>query len=428
MVSDAHADDTAVGQTAHVAARMEQLARPGSTLLIRATLRLAEGYVEVKPLGRVPIKGLEDRIEVFELVGRGAAHARLEAAADRGLSRFVGRDHELDLIGDRMRLAREGQGQVIAVIGEPGVGKSRLVWEIAHSHRSEGWLVLQAAALPYRRATPYAPIVELVRACLGLGQQDQARGVRERVLGKLLTLDPRLAELVAPVLDLLEVPVEDAAWRALDASERRERLLGALANLFRAESRVQPLMVVVEDLHWIDSESEAVLRHLGEAIAGDRILLLVNGRPEYGAPWAEGPRALELRLGALAASGAEELLETLLGSDPGLTELKRELDARAGGNPFFIEELVWLAEAELHAGRLEAAGEAATRALRVARVQSERGNEAWALTVLADVADRRGEVEAAAQRYREAAALAGSLAMRALAVRCHQRSATGGRS
>src|SRR5262249_35105056 len=233
---------TAVGQTTHLAARMEQLAHPGSILLTPETLALAEGFVQVSPLGPVPIKGLAEPVEVFELVGAGAARTRLEVAARRGLPRFVGRDAELEQLRDALDRASQGHGQVVAVVGEPGVGKSRLVWELTHSHRVHGWLVLQSASVSYGKATAYLPVIELLRGYFAIERRDDPRKIREKVTGKVLTLAPTLAATVPALLALLDVPVEEAAWPALDPVQRRQQMLGAGKRLLLRESEVQPLV------------------------------------------------------------------------------------------------------------------------------------------------------------------------------------------
>ncbi len=190
--SDLRMDYTAVGQTTHLAARMEQLAAPGSIRLTAETLHLAEGFVQVTPLGPVPVKGLAEPVEVFELVGAGAARTRLEAAARRGLTRFVGRTAELEQLRDALDRASLGHGQVVAVIGEPGVGKSRLFWELIHSHRVHGWLVVQSASVSYGKATSYLPVIELLRGYFEIESRDDPRKIREKVTGKVLTLAPAL--------------------------------------------------------------------------------------------------------------------------------------------------------------------------------------------------------------------------------------------
>ena len=190
--SDLHMDYTAVGQTTHLAARMEQLARPGSTLLTADTLRLVEGYVQVKPLGPVPVKGLDAPIEVYEMTGAGPVRSRLHAAAARGLTRFVGRETELEQLRQAQGRAGSGHGQVVSIVGEPGVGKSRLVWEVTHSHRTHGWLIVAASSVSYGKATPYLPVIELLKSYCQIEDRDDPRRVREKVIGKLLNLDDAL--------------------------------------------------------------------------------------------------------------------------------------------------------------------------------------------------------------------------------------------
>jgi hypothetical protein len=218
--SDLRMDYSAVGQTTHLAARMEQLASPGTTLLTADTLRLAEGYVEVTPLGAMPVKGLPAPVETYQLTGAGPRRSRLSAAAARGLTRFVGRDVELEQLREALGRAAEGHGQVVAIVGEPGVGKSRLVWEVTHSHRTHGWLILEAASVSYGKATPYLPVVSLLHGYFQVGDRDEPRTIREKVTGKLLTLDRALEPALPAFLALLDVPVEDRRWEALDPASR----------------------------------------------------------------------------------------------------------------------------------------------------------------------------------------------------------------
>src|SRR6516164_9749261 len=338
--SDLSVDYTAVGQTTHLAARMEQLASPGTTLLAADTLRLVEGYVEVRPLGAMPVKGLPAPVETYELVGTGPRRSRLAAAAARGLTRFVGRDVELDQLHEALGDAASGRGQVVAIVGEPGVGKSRLVWEVTHSHRTHGWLVLQAGGVSYCKATPYLPVIDLLKGYLEIGDRDEPRPVREKVTGKLLALDRALEPELPALLALLDVPVEDRRWEILDPPKRRIRTLEALKQLLVQESQVQPLLVVFEDLHWIDAETQSALDRLVESLPTTRILLLVNYRPEYRHDWGGKTYYRQLRLDPLVPERAEELLETLLGGNAALAPLKRLLIARTEGNPFFLEESV----------------------------------------------------------------------------------------
>jgi class 3 adenylate cyclase/tetratricopeptide (TPR) repeat protein len=338
--SDLRMDYTAVGQTTHLAARMEQVAPPGAVLLAPDTLRLVEGYVQVKGLGPTAVKGLPEPVEVYELLGAGAARSRLQAAAGRGFTTFVGRDTELETLRQTLDRAGSGHGQVVALVGEPGVGKSRLVWEFTHSHRAQGWLVLAGGSVSYGKATSYLPVIDLLRRYCGIEARDDARRMREKVAGKVLMLDEALRPTLPPLLALLDVPVDDPAWQALDPPQRRSRTLEALKRLFLRESQEQPLLLVCEDLHWIDAETQAALDRLVESLAGARLLLLVNYRPEYEHAWHRKTYYRELRLDPLPPASADALLRALLGDAPGLAALKRVLIERTEGNPFFLEESV----------------------------------------------------------------------------------------
>ena len=185
-----------MGQTANLAARMEQMARPGSVLTTAETVRLAEGYVAVKSLGPVPIKGLAAPIEVFEVVGGGPARTRLEAAAQRGLTRFIGREGELGQLRQALDRARNGQAQVVGVVGEPGVGKSRLVHEFVRLHCGESCLVLETNSASYGHARPYLPVIELLKHYFKIEVRDSATSIREKVMATIMGLDATLQDAV----------------------------------------------------------------------------------------------------------------------------------------------------------------------------------------------------------------------------------------
>jgi len=350
--SDLHMDYTAVGQTTHLAARMEQMAVPGSILIAEDTLRLAEAYVQVKSLGPMPVKGLDAPVGVFEVLGAATVRSRLQAAAARGLTRFVGRQPELETLHQALAKTHAGHGQVVALVGEAGVGKSRLVWEFTHSHRTEGWLILESGSVSYGKATAYLPVIDLLKAYCQIESRDDLRKIREKVTGKLLTLDRALEPTLPALLSLLDVPVEDPQWQALDPPKRRQRTLDACKRLLLRESQVQPLLLVFEDLHWIDTETQALLDTLLESLPTARLLLLVNYRPEYQHTWGSKTYYTQLRIDPLPPESAEELLQALLGPDPGLQPLKQLLIDRTEGNPFFLEESVrTLVETKVLAGQ-----------------------------------------------------------------------------
>ncbi len=338
--SDLRMDYTAVGQTTHLAARMEQLADPGAIVITPETLALAEGYVEVKSLGPVPVKGLADPVEVYEVTGTGPTRTRLQAATRRGLTRFVGRDAELEQLRRAQQLAGDGHGQVAAIVGEAGVGKSRLVYELTHSHRLHGWLVLEAASVSYGKATSYLPVIDLLKGYFKIQNRDDLREIREKVTGKLLTLDEALKRTLPALLALLDVPVDDAAWLALDPGQRRQLTLDGVKRLLLREAREQALLLIFEDLHWIDGETQALLDSLVESLPAARLLLLVNYRPEYQHAWGGNTHYRQLRMDPLPPESADELLEALLGPDAALDPLKQLLVERTEANPLFLEESV----------------------------------------------------------------------------------------
>src|SRR6266851_5058144 len=338
--NDLHMDYSAVGQTTHLAARMEQLATPGSIRLTAATLRLVEGLVQVNALGRFPVRGLPEPVEVFELVGASAVRRRLQAAAARGLTRFVGRQQELAALQQALEQAGAGHGQVVAVVGEAGVGKSRLAYEFVHSHHTQGWSVLESASVSYGKATPYFPVIDLLKRYSHIDDHDDTRTIRAKLTGQVLTLDAALQDVIPALLALLDALPDDSPFRQLDPAQRRQRTLTALKRVLLRESQVQPLLLVFEDLHWLDTETQALLDSLVESLPTARLLLLVNYRPEYQHAWGSKTYYMQLRLDPLPPGSAEEFLHALLGDDPSLEPLTHLLIARTEGNPFFLEESV----------------------------------------------------------------------------------------
>jgi class 3 adenylate cyclase/tetratricopeptide (TPR) repeat protein len=338
--SDLHMDYTAVGQTTHLAARMEQLADPGTTLLTRETLALAEGFVQVTSLGPMAVKGLPGPIEVHELVGTSGMRSRLQAAATRGLSPFVGRDAELGQLLRAVDQVRRGHGQVAAIVGEPGVGKSRLTFELTHSDHAQGWLVLEAGASSHDKATSYLPVSTLLRTYLKLGERDTYEGMRATITARLSVLG-QSSWPAAPAFEaLLGVPVENERWHGLEPRQRRQHTQEAMRQLILRESQVQPLLLVLEDLHWIDAETQAWLDGLVDGLPAARVLLLVTYRPEYQHAWGSRTYYTQLRVDPLPLEGAEHLLQALVGAGPELASLRTLLIQRTDGNPFFLEESV----------------------------------------------------------------------------------------
>ena len=240
----------------------------------------------------------------------------MQAAAARGLTRFVGRQTELAALQQALERAGAGHGQVVALVGEAGVGKSRLVYEFVHAHQTQGWRVLESASVSYGKATPYFPVLDLLRHYGHVEEHDDSRTIRAKVTGQVLTLDEALQETIPALLALLDALPADSPFLTLDPPQRRQRTLEALKRVLLRESQAQPLLLVFEDLHWIDTETQALLDRLVESLPTARLLLLVNYRPEYQHGWGSKTYYTQLRLDPLPPASADEVLQALLGTTP----------------------------------------------------------------------------------------------------------------
>jgi class 3 adenylate cyclase/tetratricopeptide (TPR) repeat protein len=339
--NDLRMDYTAVGQTTHLAARLEQLAAPGSILISSDCLRLAEGYLETKPLGPVALKGLTTPIEVHELIAATPVRTRLQAAAARGLTPFVGRRLEMETLHEALRRAAASEGQVLAVVGPAGVGKSRLLREFIHSPHTRRWLVLESKSISYGRATPYLPLIDFLKGYFKLSERDEARTVREKVTAKVILLDQPQQDWIPPVLDLLGALPEDHPFRSLEPMQRRSLTARAITDLMIAESRIQPVIMVFEDLHWNDMQTLGLLAAVITSIHQHAVLMLASYRPkEHDDKWVDQPHYRQVRVEPLAQENLSGLLDILLGKNGGLAAVKAFLVERTGGNPFFVEESV----------------------------------------------------------------------------------------
>ena len=358
--TDLNIDYSAIGHTTHLAARMQELAGPSLALMSSSTLRQVEGFVQVQHLGPVRAKGVSQPVEAYSLIGATTARTRIQAGASRGLTPLVGRDAEIDIFNKLVKRTSAGRGQIMAMIGEPGIGKSRLVHEFTRHQLPPGWLVLEAASVSYGKATPYFPLIEMLRRYFGIGTGEGSEDIQSRVAIHILELDNTLKDAIPPILSLLgaltdeQTTARDRDWltkmpeisdiirhfNSMDPQQRRRHTLDSLKRICIRESRRQDLLLVFEDLHWIDHETQAFLDLLVDSLPMTRLFLLVNYRPEYNHLWSEKSYYTQLRVDPLQTSSAEELLSKLLGNNPDLTALKHLLVKRTDGNPFFAEESV----------------------------------------------------------------------------------------
>jgi class 3 adenylate cyclase/tetratricopeptide (TPR) repeat protein len=337
--SELHTNYSAHGETIHLAARMEQMAIPGTVLISSKTFRLAEGYVVTQSLGPMFVKGLAVPVVAYELLG-AVAVSRLQALAGRGLTRFVGREHEMDQLRQALDRAYAGHGQVLALVGEPGVGKSRMLQEFLQSVTTNGWRILEARAVSYGAAASYLPVTEFLKSYFQLATSDEPLAIREKVTSKLLSLDQALLSTLPALLTLLGLPPDDSQPSVSDPPQRRQRTLDAVKRLLFRASEEQPLLLVLEDLHSIDPETQVLIDGIVDGLPAARILLLVSCRPEYRHDWAGKTYYTQVRVDPLIPGFAAEMLNALIGSDVGLEPLKHLLIEKTGGTPFFLEESV----------------------------------------------------------------------------------------
>jgi class 3 adenylate cyclase/tetratricopeptide (TPR) repeat protein len=374
---------TAIGHTVGLAQRMEALAEPGKAYLTEDTAKLAQGFFELKDLGEFEIKGASRPVRVFELAGVGSARSRLDLSRERGFSRFVGRDEEMATLAEGLARAKAGEGAAIGIVAEPGIGKSRLCHEFAEKARAEGVEVFESQAQSHGREIPYMPVLQMLRAYFGIADGDPERIVREKIAGRALLLDSAFADDLPLLFDFLGVPDPDRPLPQLSPEARHRALRTVVCHLVQAPQRRDPIVIVVEDLHWIDEASEGLLGDLLGSVEGTPTLAIVNFRPEYESCWSPPPEYRQIALAPLGPENTRELLRDLAGEGPSLDGLGEAIHERTAGNPFFIEEIVRdLAES----GHLE--GERGD--YRLVRPVEEVGVPTTVQTILAARIDRLG--------------------------------------
>lgn len=331
--SDLQMTFSAVGQTVHLASRMEQLAKPGTILTTRETVNLVGPRAVVRPLGPVRVKGLAEPVEAYVVAGAPAA-----GFTSRLRSVFVGREVEMARLASALQSAQKGTGQLVILAGEPGIGKTRLLNEFLDLCQAKGCLVLHAAAIPYGRAIGYRVGTDLLRQFFGVDTGEAPQIIRDKVSTKTLALDPMLGNALPALFWQLGV-LDDGAFLSLDTQTRCQQALETNLRLIRREAKRQPLVLALDNLQWIESEAEQALEFLANDVPKST-LIVVTHRPEYYARWFDHPQAIRVRIHALPPASANALLDDVLGNNPSVESLKKLLIDRAGGNPLFLEECV----------------------------------------------------------------------------------------
>ena len=334
-----HTEYTSIGHSTSLGARMQPLAPVGSIAATDTTRKLCEGYFTFKSLGPTLVKGVSEPIEVYEVTGLGPLRTRLQRAATRGLTKFVGREREMEALRYALEQSKTGHGQIVAAIAEPGVGKSRLFYEFKAVSQS-GCMVLETFSVSHGKASAYLPVIDLLHGYFEIIPEDGERKRREKIAGKIAILDRTLENTLPYLFGLLGIVEGEDPLAQMDGQVKKRRTLEAIKRMVLRESLNQPLIVIFEDLHWIDGETQALLNLLADGIANARVLLMVNYRPEYNHEWGNRTYYTQLRLDPLRKENADEMLSALLGDAVELVPLKRTIVERTEGNPFFIEELV----------------------------------------------------------------------------------------
>jgi len=335
----AHMEYSPVGHAANLAARLQTVAPASGVVVSDDTRKLVEDYFELRHLGEATLKGIAEPVNVYQVVSAGPVRGHFDVAARRGLTRFVGREHEVAQIRRALELATGGHGRVVAIVAEAGAGKSRLVYEFKALLPS-GCKLLEAYSVSYGKASAWLPVLDLLRAYFGIETTDDPAARREKVRTALAALDPGLNDTLPYLWGLLGIQEIPDPLAQMDPQIRLRRTRDAIKRIIVSDSLVQPMVVIFEDLHWIDSETQALLDLVADSIGNARVLLLVNYRPEYRHQWGDKSYYSQLRLEALGRESAGEILAALLGESAELDALKHLMIERTQGNPFFIEEMV----------------------------------------------------------------------------------------
>jgi class 3 adenylate cyclase len=335
---DLKMDYTAVGDTVNLASRMQTLAEPGGILAAPDTHKMARDFFQFRPAGKLKVKGKEESIERHQLIKASGVETRIEASVLKGLTRFVGRKKEIASLKDAFDKAQSGTGQVVCIVGEAGVGKSRLLLELRRSLSHKEHIYLEGHCLHYGSAMPYIPLLDVLRSYFGIKEGDREFLIKKKMEDKVASLDGNLKTILPPLHDLLSLKVEDEAYLKLDPQRKRERTFEAVRDLLIRESQNQPLVLAIEDLHWIDRTSEEFLKYLIDHLPNSRILLLPLYRPEYCHQWASRSCYSQVRVDELPLKSSAELVTCILEDADVAPELRDLVLKRAAGNPLFMEE------------------------------------------------------------------------------------------
>jgi len=335
---DLRMDYTAIGNTTNLASRMEALANPGNILVSTSTHKLTRDFFQFESIGPISIKGLTTPQEAYQLIKTGDVATRIAASVAKGLSPFVGRKNSMSKLMGSYENAQAGRGQVVGIVGEAGVGKSRLLLEFTKLLADGEFTYLEGRCLHYGGSMSYLPILDILKSYFDIKDDDNESKISEKLKSTLDVLDEGLSAGLEPLENLLSVNVESNEFAALNPQQKREQTFEAIRDLFVSVSRDKPLIIAVEDLHWIDGTSEEFLDYLIGWLGNFKILLLLMYRQEYSHHWGNKSEYSQISLSQLSTPSSIQLIQAILTGDEIAPEIKELILARASGNPLFIEE------------------------------------------------------------------------------------------
>jgi len=353
MGGDKRQDFTVMGDTVNLASRMESSAKTGDILVTESTYRLTEGYFDFEDVGFIRVKGKDQPVQSYRLIGPRQVKTRIAASLGKGLTPFQGRTKEMTLLMDCYEQVKEGNGQVVGIMGEPGMGKSRLIREFTRSLPPEEYTCLEGGCLHYGDTIPYLPILDILKDCFDIKEDEGEAAIKQKIGTKISQLGGLPESILPSVHEILSLKVTDEAYSKLDGKQRRDKVFEAIRLLLIAESQKKPLIVVVEDLHWMDKTSEEFLTYLINSLATTRILLILLYRPEYTHLWANKTYYSQIRVDQLSKKVSQDLLHAVLAGGEVDQELNDLIITRTAGNPLFLEELT---QNLLENGSIEKAG------------------------------------------------------------------------
>jgi class 3 adenylate cyclase/predicted ATPase len=332
-------DYTAIGDTTNLAARMESIAKPGTVLVSKDTFRLVKEFFEFESLGKIVVKGKEEEQETYELIRSTEIETRIGASVVKGLTRFVGRKNSMAALMEAYEKAQAGSGQVVGMVGEAGVGKSRLLLELRNQLPQDKFTYLEGRCLHYGGSMAYLPVLDILRAYFNIKEGDREFDISKKIEDKILQLDENLRSLLPSFQDLLSLKVEDKAYLKLEPEQKRENVFEAIRDLLIRESQNRLLVLAVEDLHWIDRTSEGFFDYLIDWLASTHILLILLYRPEYNHQWGSKSYYRKIGLNQLTVESSGELVQAILEEGEVGPEIRELILNRTSGNPLYMEEL-----------------------------------------------------------------------------------------